>query len=126
MAKRVKAQPAKGMSDKGNSETPLEVSSEVSSFAEKTNHRWIEAEPDNRIEHRQRLAQVHTPEAFHNEFGPDSELKPDPGYVPSLITLAAILGIEIVPGERFVEGQIEGQTSYDADHLADVFYDAGD
>ncbi len=77
---------------------------EASSFESRARDEWVEAEPALPSRSHQAGATVHTPREDHNEFGPGSELKPDPATVPSLMTLAATLGIPILAGERLLEG----------------------
>ena len=89
---------------------------EASSFEEKARHRWVEAEPVRQAHSNRIAATVQVPNEVHNEFGPGTDLRPDPATVPSLLTLAATLGIPLLTGERLIEA--------DAPDAADTEYDA--
>ena len=105
------------MIDKPRSDKPrsIEAPVEVSSFTDKTEHKWIDAEPDQRQRSEHMGSSVRTPNELHNEFGPGSEPRPDPALVPSLFSLALILGIELLPseiaGERLIEGRADSLDS---------------
>ncbi len=76
----------------------------VSSFREKTEHKWHAAEPASPERKDRAGATVYTPEEEHNRSGPESERHPDPALVPSLMVLAATLGIKLIDGERLIDG----------------------
>ena len=95
------------MSESDNTLSQLQV--EASSFSHKARDKWVEAvslDSSQELERQTRLnAGPRTPNEYHNQSGPDSDPKPDPALVPSLMTLAATLGIPMLVGERLLDGQ---------------------
>lgn len=77
----------------------------VSSFQDKAENAWHMGEPADDQRNHRTGATVFTPEGEHNRSGPDSERYPDAPLVPSLIALAATLGITLIDGERMVDAE---------------------
>ena len=78
---------------------------EAASFTNKARHRWVDAQTIDAQPHHRSTAGPYTPNEYHNQSGPDSEMTPDPALIPSLITLAATLGIPLLAGERLLDGE---------------------
>ena len=92
---------------------------EASSFDDKARHAWVEAEPQETLKRDRNGATVFTPNELHNRFGPGSEPRPDPPLVPTLLVLAATLGIPIIDGERLIEADEGADEGYDAEAFLD-------
>ena len=92
------------------SDKPSHIQVEASSFTDKARHRWVNAQSADAQPHHRSTAGPYTPNEYHNQSGPGSEMTPDPAVVPSLITLAATLGIPLFAGERLIDGESSGLT----------------